>query len=98
MTTTAFTIDVRDPDQYRVNANGRIVSPGKFEGCPDYTPTFYKMGLQGFACTNSRGDWWFDISPEDWRRWRTLQGVHILVLSEDDNGFVHVETSRTKRV
>ncbi len=34
---------------YRVNAYGRIISPGKFEGEMVYMPHFYEASLDGLA-------------------------------------------------
>ena len=69
--------------------NGRIVSPGKFEGEAIYVPHFWNVFLDGFADRDNGRVLGFDITAEDraefpelGRRRRTVR------LVESDTGFV----------
>jgi hypothetical protein len=82
--------------EYRV-VGATIISPGKFEGCPVYTPAFWDLGIGGTAdeadTVELDGDtraFVFHIDASDVERWPELQGVRKLRLVEDGNGFVHV--------
>lgn len=81
--------------QYTVDANGRIASPGKFEGEPIFAPHFWQMGLEGFADSDDgrvygfrlkNGDPEFREFPE-LKKW--LGRKRSLKLFEDSQGFVH---------
>jgi hypothetical protein len=71
--------------------DGRISSPGKFEGEAVYAPYFYDAYLNGMA--DDEGDRLvFDVTAEDRREFPELKNVKRVFLSEDDNGFVYCET------
>lgn len=74
--------------------NGRIISPGKFEGCFRWAPHFWSLALEG--CGDE--EWEMDEGPsvsvfvvtdEDKIRFSELEHAVMLELFEDDNGFVH---------
>lgn len=90
-----FTAPTVHNDYYKVNAFGRITSPGKFEGCFDFTPVFWEQALAGFASDeDAYGNFIFDLVAQDWHKWQHLQGYRKLILSEDEQGFVHHELRR----
>ena len=77
--------------------DGRIVSPGKFEGQPVYPPHFCELALDG--CSDD--DFYeyaegplmsvFVVTPEDVRRVPELSVGEMIELGEDDQGFVHTK-------
>jgi hypothetical protein len=79
---------------YRVE-NGRIVSPGKFEGEPIYAPSYWDYVLEG--CSGSTLDTpdgpvdCFILDPSDRADWPELGNTYALALWEADQGFVHCE-------
>lgn len=92
-----FHVETPHRDHYRVNAFGKITAPGKFEGCFDFAPHYYELALAGYACDeDAYGNWLFNITHEEWHKWPTLQGVKVLVLGEDEQGFVHHELRRQR--
>lgn len=69
--------------------DGRIVSPGKFEGEPVYAPHFWEALLDGFADEDGAVAW-FDVTDEDRAEFPELQGIDRVSLETDDNGFVYL--------
>lgn len=77
-------------DDYDVK-DGRITSPGKFEGEAIYAPYFYNEYLNGGA--EDEGDRLaFDVTAEDRAEFPELKGVKRVFLQEDGNGFIYCET------
>jgi len=75
--------------QYRVDENGVIRSPGKFEGEMLYVPHFWEAYLDGMA-DDDDGTWMkFNVDEGDRREYPELQGVRTVKLRTDDSGFVH---------
>lgn len=74
---------------YKVE-NGRIVSPGKFEGCREYVPHFWDIGLDGFADSDDGITYTFKVTKEDRTQFPGAFGKRRTVrLVEDSNGFVN---------
>lgn len=76
---------------------GRIVSPGKFEGEPIFAPYFWELGLEGFSDFDNGKVYGFRLAlngqdksnpflPE-LKQW--LGRKRSLKLWEDSQGFVH---------
>jgi hypothetical protein len=84
---------------YRV-VNGRIASPGKFEGEPIYAPGLWAMMLDGATdATIDTPDGPVDIitiDPELRQQWPELRGTFAVALWEEDTGFVHLEHFETE--
>ena len=69
--------------------NGRITSPGKFEGQPIYVPWFWEQGLNGCADRDNGRTYGFDITADDRATWPELAANRRTVkLQEDGQGFV----------
>lgn len=80
---------------YDVDANGRIVSPSKFEREPIFTPYFWDIAMNGFADSDNGVSFGFDIKKDDeahkefpeLKKW--LGRKRSLRLFEDSCGFVY---------
>jgi hypothetical protein len=68
--------------------NGRITSPGKFEGQPIWVPYFWDKALEGWADDEAGNDPVFLVMPEDCLLFPELRGTLTLRLHEDSQGFV----------
>lgn len=73
--------------QYQTR-DGRIVSPGKFEGEAVYAPYFYDAMLNGGGTDMEDGILSFDIEASDVAEFPELADVSQVLLQEDDQGFV----------
>lgn len=62
--------------------------PGKFEGEPDYVPSFWDRALSGEADDDRDGTFIFHITEEDHSRYPELPVGARLYLVEDSDGFV----------
>lgn len=72
--------------------NGRIVSPGKFEGEPIFAPYFWNAALEGMADDDDGECYTFALSAEDHALWPELkeQGwTDTLMMWESEQGFVY---------
>lgn len=75
--------------------NGRIVSPGKFEGEPIYVPYFWDMTLSGCAPDEEFDEdgnhiYSCHVHAEDHAQFpEELRLVACVYLWEDEQGFVH---------
>lgn len=78
--------------EYKVK-DGRIVSPGKFEGEPIYAVAFWDAALNGMADDDNENGFEFDLTDEDHTEWPELEGCDHILLVESDNGFVECITS-----
>ena len=75
--------------------DGRIISPGKFDGEPVFAPHFWDAGLSGCADSDNGTVLTFRVKRDDpehaefpeLRKW--LGRSRTLRLREDDQGFVH---------
>jgi len=80
--------------------DGIIVSPGKFEGEPEYTPYFWGMVLDG-AGTYFYDEYenlyaYLEIEQEDISLYPKLEGKKYIILFEDHIGFVYHDFSDTE--
>ena len=67
--------------------NGRIVSPGKYEGVHIYAPHFVSILNEGLASSNGH----IPIMPEDRAEYPEIpRNRRILRVWEDDQGFAYV--------
>jgi hypothetical protein len=84
--------------QYKVNDENIITSPGKFEGEPTFSVFFWDAGLSGFADgIGDDGEFFFDVDDEDRAKFPGLEGIKRLAIWVDDNGFVTVSEWRKPR-
>lgn len=79
---------------YDVDTNGVIQSPGKFEGEMLYVPYFWLAYLDGGADDDDGEYLRFDVNADDVALFPELEGIGLVALSEDSQGFVHASTSR----
>jgi hypothetical protein len=95
------TVDAGDGGQEKTNdqpyheKQGRITSPGKFEGEMYYVPNFWDMANQGFADLDGGGGVVFKLGEEDWAKYPELKGMTALVMAEDSDGFMWAEARNT---
>lgn len=82
--------------EYKVE-DGRIVSPGKFEGSPIYAPHFYQAYLDGLADDDDGEVLTFEISDADRAGFPELAEVDRVTMTIDGNGFVWVDARAAKR-
>lgn len=71
--------------------DGRIVSPGKFEGEPIFAPYYWNAVLDGLADDDDGETWTFDLTSDDHVMWPELKEQNwgdVLMLSTDEQGFV----------
>jgi hypothetical protein len=68
--------------------NGRICSPGKFEGEMVYVPYFWEAYLNGMADRDDGRTLGFDLTVEDKREFPELKGRRTVKLFQRDDGFV----------
>lgn len=68
--------------------NGRIASPGKFEGEMIYVPFFWEAFLNGRADRDDGTVLGFDVTAEDKAEFPELKGRRSVRLVERDDGFV----------
>src|SRR6266699_382562 len=72
---------------YKVE-NGRIRSPGMFEGEMVYVPYFWDAYLNGAADRDNGTILGFDITPEDKKEFPELKNRRTVKLYQRDDGFV----------
>jgi len=68
--------------------NGRIVSPGKFEGERTYVPYFWNAFMNGGADRDDGKVLGFDVTAEDKKLFPALKKRRTVRLVETDSGFV----------
>jgi hypothetical protein len=73
--------------QYNI-INGRIRSPGKFEGEMLYVPFYWDIYLSGFADRDDGKILGFDVEPEDKQQFPELKKRRTVKLYQRDDGFV----------
>jgi hypothetical protein len=81
-------------DSYKVNRDGIIKSPGKFEGEMLYAPYFYDHG-QGDETWNSEEveDAFaevFQVSDDDRKEFPELGNTYMIAVEENEQGFVYL--------
>lgn len=75
--------------------NGRITSPGKFEGEPVFAPYYWTLTMEGFADSDNGqvASFRFKAGDKDFEKWPELKTWlgrrRTLRLVEDSQGFVH---------
>ena len=69
-------------------SNGRISSPGMFEGEAIYVPYFWDAYLNGFSDRDDGRVLGFDVSPEDKAIFPELKRRRTVKLYQRDDGFV----------
>jgi hypothetical protein len=74
--------------QYTVNQNGRITTPGRFEGEMLYVPHFWEVYLDGFADRDNGTILGFDVTADDKREFPELGRRRTVKLYQRDDGFV----------
>lgn len=71
-------------NDYKINEQGIIVSPGKFEGCQGFAPNLWRSGLEGFSNDEFSGGYGFIF-----RSFEDVNGKGVAcILTEDENGFI----------
>lgn len=80
-------------EQYDINEQGIITSPGKFEREMYYAVSFWNSTLDGFCDRDEMSDDGtlvaiFDIRLHDIEQYPELEGSTELRIWEDENGFV----------
>ena len=84
---------------YTTNEHGLIVSPGKFEGEPNYVPHLWEVVLDGQSETVDADDMngqmeAVKLTDEDKERYPALAGFYQALLWEDSAGFVYCDLMR----
>lgn len=78
--------------EYKI-LNNKIVSPGKFEGEMYYVPHYWGNALDGFADeSHNNGEQEiaiFHLNAGDVENFPELEGIQVLEVWEDRQGFVH---------
>ncbi len=85
-------------EQYNLNENGVIMSPGKFEGEMYYAVGFWNITLDGFCdrdemLENGTLVAIYDLGQIDYDDYPELEGNTELRIWEDDNGFVYCQVN-----
>ena len=73
---------------FAVSAEGRITSPGKFQGEMAYVPYFWSLYLDGCADRDDGDVLGFDVGRKDREMFPELKGRRTVNLIEDFDGFV----------
>ena len=68
--------------------DGRITTPGKFEGEMLYVPYFWEAFLNGLADRDDGEIMGFDVMLEDRQQFPELKGRRTVRLYQRDDGFV----------
>jgi hypothetical protein len=70
-----------------------VRQPGKFEGTAVWAEHFWNAVLEGSGDDEREIDGTLytvlQVNPEEVERWPVLKEIHAVVMSEDDQGFVH---------
>lgn len=74
--------------QIYVTDNGRILSPGKFQGERTWVAVFWTLGLFGFLSDSPRGGFEFTVGPDELAVFPDLAGITEVELVERFDGFV----------
>lgn len=71
--------------------NGYIISPGKFEHTPRYTPYFWGMVLDGDQDDHFVDSYGLKITSMDCEAFPELKKYRYVHIWENDQGFVHID-------
>jgi hypothetical protein len=74
--------------EYKVDAQGIILSPGKFENEPLYVPYFWDAYLNGMADEDDGMVLTFLVNDEDRAEFPELKDIKVVTLAQTDDGFV----------
>jgi hypothetical protein len=74
--------------EYKVDAQGTILSPGQFENEPLYVPYFWDAYLNGMADDDDGTVLTFLVNDEDRAEFPELKDVKVVTLAQTDDGFV----------
>ena len=87
-------------DQYEVDQDGLIRSPGKFEGQMLYVPYLWEIYLNGGAAEDDGEVVTIEIDHEDEIHFPELAGITHAYLEQSDSGFVscHLEEANNVAV
>ena len=77
-------------------ADGRITSPGKFEGEQVFAPYFWDVYLNGLADGDDGEVLTFEVDDTDRGLFPELENAVEVQLNEDSNGFVYCWVSKFK--
>lgn len=80
-------------EDYNVDGNGVVRSPGKFEGEPAWAVYFWHVYLDD-GCADAEdkdGRLYFDLRDEDKTVWPELRGYSTVTLEESEQGFVYAD-------
>ena len=69
------------------------IKQGKFTGCPQWAPYFWKQVKQGLADARERGWYIFDIQKKDVDKYPELRNYDIVKLKADRQGFISAEAN-----
>lgn len=83
---------------YKVDRNGYIRSPGKFEGERVYVPYFWDKALEGWYDWEEDDIVGFKVAPEDRLEFPELGAKDEVRLAQTDDGFVTEVTLRNSGV
>lgn len=84
-------------EQYKVNDDGVIQTPGKFEGERIYAPYLWDCYLDGLHdSTESDGTIVFVIGEADFDEFPELADIEYVYMTEDENGFVSLRAEKVK--
>lgn len=87
--------------EYKVE-NGRIVSPGQFEGEMIYAPYFWDLALNGGSDQDEYfedGGWAavLSVSDEDREEFPELRNAAEISIFQNDSGFIYAEISKVTK-
>jgi hypothetical protein len=75
-------------NEYKVDEQGIILSPGKFENEPLYVPYFWDAYLNGFADDDDGEVLTFIVNQDDRNEFPELANIRQVRLASTDDGFV----------
>jgi len=73
---------------FKIDQEGIIRSPGRFEGERLYVPYFWDAYLQGLADRDDGKIFGFDITEQDRREFPELKGKRAITFYQRDDGFI----------
>lgn len=76
---------------YKVDKQGIIKDPGRFEGESYWVSYYYDVGMNGAADEDDGQNWLFNLDQEDYKKFPELKGHKTIVISSSDQGFVSGE-------
>jgi len=76
---------------FKVDKNGIIQGPGKFEAEMYWVPYYWDIGMNGFADEDDGTNWLFRLDAEDYKKFPELKGHKNIIISSSEQGFVSGE-------